>query len=128
MSNMPVMPSLNKSSSGDEINSSLSSSPLTDDSASAESDVSLNVPLHEEKPAMVNIDKDISTQLNVPSAPKKGIEVVAQMKGFYNQKRYNQGDSFLIKSEEQFGSWMKCVDPAFEKKRIEIIKLRKAKK
>lgn len=104
-------------------------SPLIDDSASAESEVSLSVPSHEEfdKPMLEDSQSNNSTNVAAVLAPKKGIEVVAMSSGFYNQKRIREGESFFIKSEQEFGSWMKCKDSAMEKKRIEFYKLKKAK-
>lgn len=110
---IPSMPSLNifKKSNSDspEINS-------------GESDAE-NIP-----PQLNHFDDDIQTQVSVRSAPNKGIEVVATRFGFYNQDRKREGDIFFIKSEDEFGEWMKCVDSEMEKKRIEFYKNKKAKK
>ena len=128
MPQMPSMPSLDKNSDALEINSGALSSPFAEDSASVESDVKEMYDNVEVKPAIENFDENLQTQVAIRSAPKKGIEVVATRNGFYNQSRYREGDSFLIKSEQEFGEWMKCVDPEMEKKRIEFYKNRKAKK
>jgi len=113
---MPQMPQMN---------------PLQDSAVNpAESLVpELQAPIHEEilKPVIKNADNEDSSKV-VISVPKKGIEVVAMAKGFYNQNRYVEGDKFSIRSEQEFGEWMKCVDPAMEKRRIEFYKNKKAKK
>lgn len=57
----------------------------------------------------------------------RGIQVVATEKGFYNQLRLAEGNEFTIRSEEDFGSWFKCIDPVFEKKRIAAMNNKKVK-
>ena len=117
---MPQMPGM-PSSVSDESDSKLDSSPIK-----------LSVPLHDEevfkKPLLNTPDSNNSSTIAVPLISKQGIEVVAIRKGFYNRNRYKEGDKFFIRSEEQFGEWMKCVDPILEKKRIELYKSKKAKK
>lgn len=102
------------------------------ESDSFESDSELNTPSHDEevfkKPEIVSPDQNSQTHVAIPLVSKKGIEVVAQRKGFYNQMRYREGDRFFIKNESEFGEWMKCVENVFEKKRIEFYKNKKAKK
>jgi hypothetical protein len=128
------MPQLNPlSSDASEINSGASLSPLAEGSASAESSVELNPPSHAEqdefkKPVMLSPEQNLQTQTKVPAAPRNGIEVVATRKGFYNQRRIKEGDEFKIRSEEEFGEWFKCKDAQFEKKRLEFVKNKKAKK
>ena len=124
-----MMPKLNNSSSdAKEINSLASSSPLAEDSAPAGSNVSLSVPFHEEKPKLENSESKNSSNVVAPLVPNKGIEVVAMSAGFYNQKRIGEGESFVIKSFDQIGAWMKCKNPELEKKRVEFYELKKAKK
>lgn len=57
--------------------------------------------------------------------PSGTIEVVAMRKGFYNQQRYEEGDKFLIRSEDDLGEWMKCVDASKEKHRVELFRKKK---
>jgi hypothetical protein len=128
---MPQMPGM--PSSGASVQSDSSLSPFAKDSGvnTSESDVmGLDTPSHEEekKPETISSQMNDVSQVKAPSVPKKGIEVVAIRKGFYNQTRYKEGDKFFIKSEESFGDWFSCVDPYFEKKRIEFYKSKKAKK
>lgn len=53
-----------------------------------------------------------------PAAPaaKKGIEVIALHKGFYQNRRKAEGDEFVIESFEHLGSWMKCKDKEMQAK------------
>lgn len=139
MNNMPSMPSLpsapkQESSSGE---AKAPQAPFTDESVgnSADSDVGLTPPSHEEQDAVsqaapqINNSSapDISNLVAAPVAPKGGIKVVATRKGFYNQMRYKEGDQFIVRSEEDFGEWMMCLDPVFEKKRIEQFKQKRIK-
>lgn len=120
MPQMPRMPEPNLDSS----DSRSELSPFAEDSVvnAAESNV-LDTP----RPSLANPDSDNASQRTI-IVPKKGIEVVAVRKGFYNLNRIKEGTKFFIKSEEQFGEWFKCVDPFFEKKRQEFVKAKKAKK
>jgi hypothetical protein len=127
MPQLPVMKNQNEPSSAEsESRSDSVTSSFAEDSGdnSPESDVNYD---EFQKPVLQSPDMNIKTQVNVPLTPKRGIEVVAQRKGFYNQQRYKEGDKFLIKSEKEFGEWMKCIDPSFEKKRVEFLKAKKAK-
>ena len=81
----------------------------------------------DEKPDYVDPEKNDSV-IDIPEFPKTGIKVVATQKGFYNQKRINPGEEFTVKTKKRLGSWMKCLDPAIEKKRVEFFKNKKAKK
>lgn len=119
MPKMPNMPSVNNGSS----------SPLVDGLDSSDPS-SLDAPLHEDKPIIETGDRSDSNKsiLSVPSAPKKGIEVVALRDGFYNQMRKAQGSKFTIRDESEFGEWFRCVEPSFEKKRVNFYKEKKAKK
>lgn len=126
MPQMPNLPSLNNESSESEVGAS--SSPFTEDSAelkTAESNVT------EEE---VVITKPVVVTPSEPSnhvklqVPKKGIEVVATRKGFYNQNRLRDGDSFHIKSTQDFGDWFRCVDPMFEKERVKFLQEARKKK
>jgi hypothetical protein len=118
------MPSIKKLSSGESSSRADSLSPFTEDSAgnSVESNVD-----EFKKPEYISAESNITSQVKIPVSVKKGIEVVATRKGFYNQMRCKEGDKFFVKSEIELGEWMKCVDPMFEKKRIEILKAKKAK-
>ena len=86
----------------------------------------LTVPDHDEfaKPQLKSVEKDSVSQVTAP-APKNGIEVEATRKGFYNQQRYEQGNRFKVRSRDELGEWMKCVDPAEEKRRSEYFKGKK---
>jgi hypothetical protein len=95
------------------------------DSMSGES-LGLTPPFHEDAPKIIQYE--VSTEVKMPVAPSKGIEVVATMNGFYNQSRKKDGDKFFVKSFEELGSWMICIDPVLEKKRQEFLKQKKAKK
>lgn len=116
--NLPSMPGFRKQNSGE----SKDSLPFTEDSANAESEVEIS-----SKPQIINPQDSNDSQVDV-KASKKGIEVVATRKGFYNGSRLKEGDSFIVKSEEDLGEWMKCVDRSIEKKRVEILNSKKAKK
>lgn len=120
MPQMPNLPSLNNESSESEVGAS--SSPFTEDSAelnAAESDVTVEEDVQIAKPVVVT-PSEPSNQVKL-QVPKKGIEVVALRKGFYNQNRLKEGDTFYIKSTEEFGDWFKCTDPLFEKERVKIL-------
>jgi hypothetical protein len=100
-----------------------------------EETVGLEVPSHivevtpdEGRPSIVTPDNTNHSAVIVPKVPKTGIEVVAIGKGFYNQRRITEGTPFKIKSEAEFGSWFKCVDPDLEKKRVELLAAKKARK
>lgn len=118
MPQMPNLPSLNTDSSESEVGAS--SSPFTDGSAevkAAEPEVNA-----EELSAKPEIVKPSESSNHVKlQVPKRGIEVVALRKGFYNQNRLKEGDVFHIKSTEDFGDWFKCTDPLFEKERVKIL-------
>jgi hypothetical protein len=132
MSNMPNFPGLPNKNSGESDSRAASNSPSAkgvDDSKSSAPEVELEVPKHQEsdKPKLINAG-EMASSVKAPSAAKKGILVVAIEKGFYNQQRKAIGDKFNIKSEEEFGSWFKCVDKEDEKRRVEHLKAKKAKK
>lgn len=82
----------------------------------------------ETRPDYIEPEKDLSSNINVPLVPKKGIAVMATRDGFYGQQRYSSGDEFVVKSFEKLGLWMKCEDSNIEKKRVEFFKKKKAKK
>lgn len=71
-----------------------------------------------------------SNEIVVSPKSTRSIQVVATEKGFYKQMRKAPGDEFAVEKFEQLGSWMKCVDPVMEKKRLDLMKdhklLRKA--
>ena len=131
---MPGMPNLSTSSSGE---ASVSQAPFTKGSSDSSGgpDVELNTPSHVEEDAVSMATPQIqvnspapANEMKAPSAPKGGIKVVATRKGFYNQMRYKEGDEFIIRSEQDFGEWMKCLDSSYEKKRLELLmKKKKAK-
>ena len=143
MLQMPsIKPQKSESSSGE---AQASQVPFTEDSVakSAESEVELNVPSHNEEPVKQPSDEEmgiVTPQINVSSPgpsnevkvsqplPKHGIKVVANRKGFYNQMRYKEGEQFTIRSKEELGEWMTCVDPSLEKEKQEFFKKKKAKK
>lgn len=88
----------------------------------------LNIPSHkEDKPSIIDPGK-VDSKIDLPSAPKSGIEVVAVRKGFFNQQRVEPGVKFIIRSEKQFGDWFECIDPLYEKKRKEFYKYKKARR
>lgn len=80
-----------------------------------------------EKPQLNDPEKNDSV-VTVANMSQSGIKVVATRKGFYNQTRISEGQSFIIRSFEEVAEWMSCVDPIIEKKRIQFIKDKKAKK
>jgi hypothetical protein len=84
--------------------------------------------LPSDKPKYVDVNTNNSSNVTVSKFPKNGIEVVALRKGFYNQNRIEEGQVFLIKDKEQFGTWMKCTDPDMERERIKFFNNKKAKK
>lgn len=133
---LPSMPSVSPSfpSSGEaQVSQAPFTEALTEQSVGA--DVDLNVPSHLEQdldpvgppPAIqVSLPGPVN-EVKAPVAAQRGIKVVATRKGFYNQMRYREGEQFVIRSEEDFGEWMKCVDPSFEKKRQEFYKQKRLK-
>lgn len=133
MPSMPSMPNL-KTNSGEAQNAP--QAPFSEESVgnSTDSDLGLNTPSHVEEDEVSKVTPQInasisapSNEVKVPLKSKGGIKVVATRKGFYNQMRYKEGESFTIRSEEEFGEWMKCVEPIFEKKRLEHFKLKRLK-
>lgn len=98
----------------------------------------LNVPSHEsdegeleqnqedQKPEIINPGES-NSDVKVQPAPKKGIEVVAERKGFYNQHRKREGDKFFVPSIDKCGEWMRCTDPHMEKQRKKFLKDKKLK-
>lgn len=81
-----------------------------------------------EKPKLRTLEQTISNTFEVPEVPKRGIEVVASMKGFYNNRRIREGQKFFVKNFEDLGAWMICEDKALERKRLEFLKQKKAGK
>ncbi len=127
MSNpMPQMPSFKQSpheaASSAESNDSVLSSSFAGESGDSSPDS-----LVEPTPQLFEPGKNVHNLTKV-EGPKRGIEVVANDKGFYNQIRRKVGDKFIIRSEQDFGDWFRCVDPNLEKKRVEFIKAKKARK
>lgn len=119
---MPSMPSAKSLSDSDEristlIASELESSPKNEDSA-------LEVPDH--KPEINTSGSNSNIEAIVIS--KNEIKVVALRKGFYNQHRLKDGEEFTVKKFDELGEWMKCLDPDLQKKHLENIKVKKARK
>lgn len=112
---MPSMPSLktqgtsSSESSGSDLSPSFAEDSVSSDAGSAK-----------ENPAIIDPSK--SGNLAEVRTVRRGIEVVALEKGFYNQNRIAEGNRFTIKSEEDFGTWFRCIDPVMEGKRLEAIK------
>jgi len=121
MNNMPSMPKVNDNSL-----------PVEDIEKNEELHLpQSNSPSQEEifpKQEYVGGEKDIATNVKMPLAPKSGIEVVATRKGFYGQRRINEGDEFRVKKFEDLGQWMKCKDKDLERQRVKFFKDKKAKK
>lgn len=111
---MPNLPPINNNPESVEVGAS--SSPFTEDSVAktTESDVTF-----EGKPQTTTAPEK-ANEIKLQT-PKKGIEVVATRKGFYNQNRLRDGDKFYIKSPEDFGDWFRCTDPLFEKERVKFL-------
>lgn len=62
-----------------------------------------------------------------PPPVLKHIEVVATGLGFYDNHRKVEGDRFTVPSIEMTGSWMRCVDPKYEKMRVERLEKKRQK-
>lgn len=129
MPQMPQMPGLPKQENSSSAETPVSDAPFTDESVgnAADSDVGLDTPSHNEEDPVSAATPSIhvhaaapATEVKVSLPPTKGIRVVATRKGFYNQMRYKDGDQFLIRSEADFGEWMKCLDPGMEAKRLKF--------
>jgi len=92
----------------------------------------LTTPNHEEAtlPSATLQDPEVSlaNKATLPAVSSRGIKVVAQRNGFYNQDRKRAGDIFYIKSAENFGNWFTCEEPEQEALRVEFIRNKKAKK
>jgi len=134
MKNIPQMPSIKPSS--DVVRSD---SPFTEGAEQSAPDVSLNPPVHSgvapevipgpeffKKPELLDVNSSSNTIKKVV-VPAQGIAVVATRAGFYNQTRYSIHDELFVQSEDDLGDWMSCVDPVFEKVRLNIIKEKKAR-
>lgn len=117
MKNNSNIPSLNDEKNTDGVQTSPSVSPSLDSlPKKSESDFTLPAPEHK-------MEEVVETKTNTES---EGIDVVATRKGFYNLQRLREGDVFKIKNFKEIGEWMKCLDPDLEKKRLEILKNKKA--
>jgi hypothetical protein len=119
---LPSMPGMNQNLSDDVDTASSSISPTPEVSKDASG---LEVPEH--KVQFENVDDKNESIIVAPKISKSGIEVVALRKGFYNQERIKEGQVFLVKKMEDLGEWMKCLDVDTERKRLEILKSKKAK-
>ncbi len=80
------------------------------------------------KPITESFEEKSNSSIVAPKISKSGIEVVALRNGFYNQHRLVEGNVFVVKSFEDLGEWMKCIDPDLQKKHLENLKNKKAKK
>jgi hypothetical protein len=94
---------------------------------------SLEPQLNEEMPQLrkTMMDREMPSPAPEPVVPVKpavrGIEVVALRDGMYKKyRRKAGGKSFIVDKFEELGSWMKCVDPAIEKKHQAVLKARHA--
>ena len=82
------------------------------------------------EPKVETLNLPIAPKVEEPemAAPVQGLEVVALRAGFYGSHRKVEGDKFLIKSEDEMGTWMKCsnekVQEAFDVKIAELKKTR----
>lgn len=79
-------------------------------------------------PKLHSHETTISNSLENVMIPKGGIKVVALRKGFYNQNRLSKGAKFTVKSFDELGLWMRCEDSDLEKKRVQFLKEKKARK
>ncbi len=59
---------------------------------------------------------------------RKPIDVIALRDGFFKQIRRKENDKFQVPSMDKVGKWMKCLDPALEKKHQEMMKAKSRKK
>lgn len=109
---------------------SLNSPALVDSNGSAEVEDVLEAPNHEvnSKPSLLKPSDDNDSSVDLPKSHSKGIEVVALRKGFYNQNRIKENEKFTVKSFEELGEWMKCLDPDIEKEKNKFFKEKKASK
>ena len=105
---------------------SAGSMPTLSEASSYEEASDLALPEHV-KPILESVENK-SESLVSASPLKKGIEVVALRKGFYNQHRLKENETFTVKSFEDLGEWMKCLDPDLQKKHFENLKNKKAMK
>jgi hypothetical protein len=86
----------------------------------------LSVEDHAESKAMPSLpNADLKP---IPKAAPMNIEVVANKPGFYKSRRKKVGDKFVVTRFSELGSWMTCVDPLIQKKHVEVLNERKAKR
>jgi len=78
------------------------------------------------KPEIIDPSKS-DNEFKVPKSPKAGIKVIAMRQGFFGQQRVKKGQEFTIKSFDDVGEWMKCIDPLLEKKKLKIYEDKKAR-
>lgn len=81
-----------------------------------------------ERPMIKDSAKQDHSSLKLPNAPKGGFEAVATRSGFYGQSRLREGDTFQMAAFEDFGEWMKFLDPDIERKRVQFLKEKKTKR
>lgn len=62
-----------------------------------------------------------------PPPVQKHIEVEAITNGFYDNHRKVGGDRFTVPSIDMTGSWMRCIDPKYEKMRLERLEKKRQK-
>lgn len=67
------------------------------------------------------VTNDGASGVKIPT--KKGpFEVVATRAGFYKQERREENEPFTIDRFDEFGEWMRAVDPDVEKARAKFFK------
>jgi len=81
----------------------------------------------EVKQDYITPETKLDSIVEIPSIPKKGIDVVATRAGFFGNRRIAIGQKFVVKTLEGLGLWMKCEDPELEKKRVKILEDKKIK-
>lgn len=63
------------------------------------------------------VSKPVVNNIKELSSEGGEIEVVANREGFYDCRRINEGDVFLISSMDKLGSWMTLTDSKLEAQR-----------
>ena len=79
-------------------------------------------------PSLMGVSDEDEYATKLPEGPIEGIPVVCTRKAFYNQMRYKEHDQLVLNSEDDLGEWHTCLDPKMEKKRVQKIKDKKARK
>lgn len=128
MNQMPTMPLMNDKNK-DDVSSDMSVSSLSGEvSNDASLGEELKAPNHEDKPVEYVDASKSSSEVETPIVSRNGIAVKATRLGFFANRRYKKGDTFNVMTFQQLGDWMTCEDPIIERKRLEFIKSKKAKK